>query len=104
MTKKIEIENILNKIASLHIEDDYAFNKYFDKILELLKNNESEAIHILTTLSEKDIDWLTPMFEDLSAEFQSYKFILCLEEIKKKYPNIHLIDESIQWAKDAMDE
>lgn len=102
--KKTQIENIINKMESLHVNDDYAFNKYFDQIFELLKNNESETIDILMTLSEKNIDWLTPMFEYLSAKFQSSKFILSLEEIQKKYPNIPHIEEDIQDAKDAMDE
>lgn len=70
------------------MNDDYAFNKHFDEIFELLKNNESETIDILMTLSEKDIEWLTLMFEYLSAKFQSRRFILSLEGIQKISPKL----------------
>ena len=51
---------------------------------------------------EDEAYWISEVFDDISEKLQSWKFIECLENLQKKYPDIDMqID--IDYTKKAME-
>lgn len=105
-----EFDNKLKKIIEycddleiLHSEDPKRIF-LIEKMENLLSIEENDTIAILNKLNKNQIKWINPIFEEISGNLQSEKFINCIEEIGKKYPDIRCIQDDIQDAKDAMDE
>ncbi|CAH2213482.1 hypothetical protein [Tepidibacter aestuarii] len=99
----MDIKNILKVLEqrkALHIEDP-TVEKFWDKLTELLSENVEETISFFDNCTEEQILWFSEVFEDIAYNFQSVKFIECLDRIFEKYPNIP-IEESIKTAKQYM--
>lgn len=78
-------------------------DEYWDEIVNMLSEELEETKKFLNQCNEHQIYFMAGYFEDISYNFQSDDFIECLEQLKKKYPNID-IKQDIQWAKDAIED
>lgn len=99
-------KTILNILAQLETQDpnDPRVSDQIDDIVDLLTEDEEEAIRIIKELDENQLAWITPVFEELSFTFQSQKFITCISELGRKHPNIEGIEEDIDFAKTVLEE
>ncbi len=95
MTLATDIYNIINKIEKLHIEDPKIYD-YWDELTKVLSANERATIQFLFSLEDKEaIDHISSVFEDVAYRLNSPEFILCIESLQTKFPDlllVHMID------------
>lgn len=84
------MDEIIAERKEKSIEDDCGIQKCWDKMVELLSRDVNETIQYLRICSEEDIYFISEVFEDISEQLQSPKYILCLRELDKKFPNLHM--------------
>lgn len=82
------MEIILEKRKSLNINDDFGIEKCWNEMTELLSQNEMETINYLEESTEKDLYYISEIFEDVSERFQSEQFINCLRKLDKKISRV----------------
>jgi septum formation inhibitor MinC len=98
-----EIVIVVNKINELHPEDPKIY-EYWERLADLLSENENATILLLNELDSEDIvENLSSVFDDVSKNLQSRDFILCLESLQNRYKNLE-IAHMVQAAKDALTE
>lgn len=101
MLDKEKVIEIVNEIDSLFMEDT-RFPKYWGQLTQVLSENEQETIDFLDSCNEKNIiDNISSVFADISTNFQSQKFIKCLERLEIKFPDL-LLNPMIEVAKDVL--
>ncbi|MET3195194.1 hypothetical protein [Bacillus sp. OAE603] len=86
---------------SNHDMNDPKIYEYWDRITELLSINVIETINYLNSCSEKEIYWISEIFEDISAKVSSIDYIECLKKLDKKYPNL-MLSKDIKIAEEWM--
>ncbi|HHQ0579965.1 TPA: hypothetical protein ACSKJ8_002856, partial [Listeria monocytogenes] len=52
--------------------------------------SEDETINYLKNCSKEDVLLISSVFDDVSEKIQSRKFISCLRELDKKFPDLKL--------------
>ncbi|MBC2329539.1 hypothetical protein [Listeria swaminathanii] len=89
--------NISNKIKenleqrrSIHEEDDFGLEKNWTELTTILSTSEDETINYLNNCSKEDVLLISSVFDDVSEKIQSRKFISCLRELDKKFPDLKL--------------
>lgn len=91
------IKNLMDKIIAERkeksIEDDYGIQECWDKMVKLLSQDVDETVQYLGNCSEEEIYFISEIFEDISEQLQSEKYILCLRELDKKFPNLNMTDD-----------
>ncbi|WP_185347649.1 hypothetical protein [Listeria booriae] len=87
------MEIILEKRKSLNINDDFGIEKCWSEMTELLSQNEMETINYLEESTEKDLYYISEIFEDVSERFQSEQFINCLRKLDKKFPELDMTQD-----------
>ncbi|MBC1944525.1 hypothetical protein HCA15_10900 [Listeria booriae] len=87
------MEIILEKRKSLNINDDFGIEKCWNEMTELLSQNEMETINYLEESTEKDLFYISEIFEDVSERFQSEQFINCLRKLDKKFPELDMTQD-----------
>lgn len=87
------MELILEKRKSLNINDDFGIEKSWNEMTELLSQNEMETINYLEESTEKDLYYISEIFEDVSERFQSEQFINCLRKLDKKFPELDMTQD-----------
>lgn len=87
------MEIILEKRKSLNINDDFGIEKSWNEMTELLSQNEMETINYLEESTEKDLYYISEIFEDVSERFQSEQFINCLRKLDKKFPELDMTQD-----------
>lgn len=97
-----KIRNILEKRASLNNEDDYNIEQCREQVIELLSDNQELTIMILNQLTDKEILFVSEVFEEIPYNLQSKEYIDCLRKLKLAYPYLNL-EDSIKIAEDFMD-
>ncbi|EUJ29573.1 hypothetical protein [Listeria cornellensis] len=93
MKLKKQMEIILEKRKSLNINDDFGIEKCWNEMTELLSQNEMETINYLEESTEKDLYYISEIFEDVSERFQSEQFINCLRKLDKKFPELDMTQD-----------
>ncbi|MBC2391428.1 hypothetical protein [Listeria booriae] len=93
MKLKKQMEIILEKRKSLNINDDFGIEKSWNEMTELLSQNEMETINYLEESTEKDLYYISEIFEDVSERFQSEQFINCLRKLDKKFPELDMTQD-----------
>ena len=86
---KTQIEKIIKQIDTLHHEDPRIYTE-LDKITGLLSQNLDNTIELLNTLDEHSINWVCSSFPEISAVFESKRFIASIKQLKDKFPNLDL--------------
>lgn len=84
------MDKILIERKEKYIEDDYGIQKCWDKMVEILSKDANQTIKYLQNCSEEDIYFISEVFEDISEQLQSPKYILCLRELDQKFPNLDI--------------
>ncbi|WP_185537545.1 hypothetical protein [Listeria booriae] len=87
------MEIILEKRKSLNINDDFGIEKCWNEMTELLSQNEMDTINYLEESTEKDLYYISEIFEDVSERFQSEQFINCLRKLDKKFPEFDMTQD-----------
>ncbi len=90
MELKNEMDTILKKRKGQNINDDFGIEKCWNKMTILLTQNEYETIDYLNECNEDELYYISEIFEDISEQFQSERFITCLRKLDKKFPNVDM--------------
>ncbi|MGX7418019.1 hypothetical protein ACWOFR_04350 [Carnobacterium gallinarum] len=90
MELKNEMATILKKRKSLNINDDFGIEKCWNEMTKFLTQNEDEAIDYLNECNEDDLYYISEIFEDISEKLQSERFIACLRNLDKKFPELDM--------------
>ncbi|MBC1419278.1 hypothetical protein [Listeria fleischmannii] len=90
MELKNEMEVIFKKRKELNINDDFGIEKCWGEMTILLTQNEDETIDYLSECNEDDLYYISEIFEDISEQFQSKRFITCLRKLDKKFPELDM--------------
>ncbi len=97
-----EVKKLLAERALIHLENDFEIEKYWNLLIDILSKDEDQTIEVINQLDETEIAYLSEVFEDISENLQSEKYINCLKSIGKKYTNIP-IASSIKTAEELLD-
>ena len=99
---KETITKIIEQIQQKHLNDPTIKDDYLE-IISILSTSDERTVTILNELNSNQIDSISTIFEEVSANLQSKRFIDCIKKIAKKYPSILNIEEHVNWAIEAMD-
>lgn len=72
------------------MNDDCGMEKYWNKVTEFLSLNEDTTIKYLEDCDADNLYWISEVFEDISANLKSQKFIDCLRKLDKKFPGLEM--------------
>lgn len=100
---KSQVLEILAQLEAQDLGDD-DFSDRMDDIVDLLAQDEDEAIQIIEALNENQLEWITYAFEELSFTFQSPQFIDSISKLASKYPEITDMEENVLQAKAVLEE
>ena len=84
-----EVRSILKRRISIHPEDRI-ISLIWEELASKLSENEELTINFLSTCSSKEIYYISEVFEDISLNLKSHKFIGELRELEKKFPYIDM--------------
>lgn len=87
------MEIILKERKAKHIEDDMGIQKCWEKMTNILSEDEDETIAYLNKCPKEDLYYISEVFEDISENLQSIKFIACLRELDKKFPELDMTND-----------
>ncbi len=99
MNKALLLDMLLKR-KSLHLEDPTVY-LYWDEMTGLLSEDAEETVMFFNECTEDQIAWFSEIFEDVSYNLQSQKYIVCLEQLLSKFPEIP-IKESVKAAKENL--
>lgn len=85
-----QIKENLEEQSSINQEDDFKLEKSWAKLTNILSISEDETINYLKNCPKEDVLLISSVFDDVSGKLQSRKFISCLRELDKKYPDLKL--------------
>lgn len=102
---KQNILEIIKKIDKLHPNDPIVC-EYWDQMTDYLANDLDETLELFRSLGNDDADAdvveeLSSVFDDVALKFQSKEFIIELENLCNRFPEMEL-ERSVQRSKDNM--
>jgi hypothetical protein len=100
MADEAKLKNLIKACRETDINDP-ALSDLWDSLVQEL-GTEEETMKFLNSSSDKDLDILSPIFEDLSHKFQSKEFVKFLKQLEKKYPGANLKTD-VEFAESALD-
>lgn len=77
----------------MNLNDDVGIEKYWNKMTERLTQNEEDTIDYLNECNENDLYYISEIFEDISEILQSERFISCLRNLDKKFPELDMTND-----------
>lgn len=89
MINEMKIKDLIKELEKLH-PDDPRIKDYWEQLTKEMSISEAEAIEFISNCNEHEVYWLSAIFEDVSLNLQSRRFIDVLKEIQKKYPQLDL--------------
>lgn len=96
-----EIEKIIEERKKMHPDDPRVVEKWNELTLVFIQNEES-TIAYLNSCCKENINWISEIFEDISEQLQSSRFIECIEKLAIKYPDLNL-EQDILHAKEVLE-
>ena len=87
------MNNILAERKEKNINDHYGIQDCWNKIINILSEDTTQTIDYLENCSKEEIYYISEIFEDISEILQSEKFITCLRNLDKKYPDLDMTDD-----------
>lgn len=90
-TKFNSIQTILEERKSLHFNDP-AIKKYWEKLTDQLSQNQQLTLDYFKQCNKEDLLLLSEIFEDISLNLKSQKFIRLLKRLQIKFSDIDLKD------------
>lgn len=99
----MQIEKITDLICEGILLDinDPSISNIWDEVTLLLSVDLNDTINYLKQCNEKEIEFLSAIFEDVSYNLNSSEYINELEIINTKFPDLNL-DSVIKTAKEYM--
>ena len=97
----IDNNEIIEERKKMHPDDPRVLEKW-NELTQIFIQNEESTIAYLNSCCKENIDWISEIFEDISEQLQSPRFIKCIEEIAIKYPDLNL-EQDILYAKEALE-
>lgn len=95
------ITEVVNKINKFHINDP-AIYEYWRLLTEYLCADEEESIKLLDSIDSVElIANISSVYDDVSNNLQSIKFIACIERCMDKFPEANT-EYMVQAAKDCI--
>lgn len=79
--------------------NDPSIADIWDDLIHLLSVDSENTINYLGECNEKEIEFLSAVFEDVAYNLKSEKYILELENLRSKFPNLNL-DSIVNLAKE----
>ena len=76
-----DMDSVIKIRESKDINDFYGINECWNEIIELLS---------LNNCSEKEVYYISEVFEDIAERTKRKEFIECLRLLDKKYPELKL--------------
>lgn len=98
---KDEMKKIISERQRKHLQDDYGIQKCWDKMIELLSNDEQETFEYLKQCSKEDLFFVSEVFEDVAEKLQSRDYIKCLRDLDVKFPDLEM-KKDIDIAEECM--
>ncbi|RKZ45885.1 MAG: hypothetical protein DRR00_25530 [Candidatus Parabeggiatoa sp. nov. 3] len=103
MTLATDIYAIISKIEKLHFEDPKVYD-YWDDLAQVLSADEKATIQFLSRSEDKEIiDHICSVFDDVAYNLNSHEFILCIESLQTKFPDL-LLAPMIEAAREAINQ
>ncbi|WP_342560580.1 hypothetical protein NSQ95_07290 [Psychrobacillus sp. FSL W7-1457] len=90
MDTENKMKVILNKRKKLNLNDDYGIRRSWDKIVQVLGENEGNTLKYLDNCSAEDLYWISEVFEDIAEILQSKELINCLRKLDDKFPELNM--------------
>lgn len=87
---KTRVEQLIEERIGFHPNDDLRTYKYWEEISDFMATDETNTIKFLDESDKETANWMSEIFEDLSAKLKSSKFIECLERLSERYPEENL--------------
>lgn len=98
-----QIKENLEDRRKLNPNDDFGIERNWEKLTNILSENEDETINYLKNCSKEEVSWISEVFDDVSEKLQSKKFIACLRELDQEFPDLKLtffIDNAENYIKE----
>lgn len=96
------MKEIIFERATKHIEDIYGIQKCQEKIVQLLSQDEKQTIEYLNQCTEEELSFISEVFESISSNLKSEKFIECIKKLSEKYENLDM-EYDIMCAEASLD-
>ena len=81
--------------------DDPRVVKKWNELTQIFIQNQESTIAYLNSSCKENVDWISEIFEDISEQLQSSRFIECIEQLAIKYPDLNL-EQDILYAKEVL--
>lgn len=79
-----KLEELLEENKQIDINDDYAQERIWQEMYDILSVDLNETMQYLDGISKEDISYVCSVFDDLSKHFQSKELIVCMEKNAKR--------------------
>ncbi|EKQ51559.1 MULTISPECIES: hypothetical protein [unclassified Clostridium] len=83
-----KILELIDERALLHPQDP-KISEYWDEIIKAMGNDENKIIKFINGLDEYYLSYMIEMLDDLASKLKSENYILAIEELAKKHPDVN---------------
>ncbi|MCP1226636.1 hypothetical protein [Sebaldella sp. S0638] len=102
MVNKVEIENLIKKRLELH-QDDPRISLVWKELTKVLSVSEEDTIIYFKTCPPEQLYWISEVFEDVSENLKSTKFIKCIRKLGEQYKSLNL-SLDIEYAEKSLEK
>lgn len=100
MISYCDVEKIIKERIAMHQDDPRIIEKW-NELTQIFSQDEKDTIAYLNSCSIDNVKWISEIFEDISEQLQSDKFIDCIEQLNIKFPELDL-ELDIAYAKEVL--
>lgn len=101
MINNKEVEKIIIERIEMHPDDPRIMEKW-NELTQIFVRDEEDTIVYLNNCNMENINWISEIFEDISEQLQSDRFIECIYQLSIKFPELDL-EQDILYAKKVME-
>jgi len=94
------VEDIIEERKKMHPDDPRIIEKW-NELTRIFIQNEENTIMYLNNCSKENVKWISEIFEDISEQLKSLRFIECIEQLSNKYSDLNL-EQDILYAKKSL--
>ena len=96
-----EVEKVIKERVAMHPEDPRIMDKW-EELTQILIQDEEATIVYLNNCNLENVYWISEIFEDISAQLQSRRFIECIEQLSNKFPELDM-EQDILYAREMLE-